>query len=303
MSKDSSNPRLASILEGVNQFRSVASGIQSPAATSTPKSTREDAPTPSSSTTSTVIPSTSADRTASNIVATPRPIGRSQLIVNTRQKGNPVLNYIRGVPWEYEGKIKPDFVMGASSCALYLSMDYHLLHPEYISGRISKLGKDFELRVLFVKIKDTNKDIEHLKELTNMAVYTNFTLIVCWSDIEVASYLSNFKAMEKSSRKIIQGQPKQDYNACLIEAVGKIRGINKNDAISVVTNYGSLKRAILDDGNNLESISGWGETKVKRFKAAINEPFIYNKKYPTKQSPSSEHHSTVSTPAGESNIS
>jgi DNA excision repair protein ERCC-1 len=109
--------------------------------------------------------------------------------------------------------------------------------------------------------------------------------------------------MEKSSRKIIQGQPKQDYNACLIEAVGKIRGINKSDAISVVTNYGSLKRAILDDGNNLESISGWGETKVKRFKAAINEPFIYNKKYPTEQSPSSEHHSTVSTPASESNIS
>jgi len=35
------------------------------------------------------------------------------------QKGNPVLKYIRNVPWEF-GDIIPDYQLGQTSCALYL---------------------------------------------------------------------------------------------------------------------------------------------------------------------------------------
>lgn len=36
------------------------------------------------------------------------------------QRGNPIIPFIKGVPWEY-GEIVPDYVVGAHSCVLYLS--------------------------------------------------------------------------------------------------------------------------------------------------------------------------------------
>jgi DNA excision repair protein ERCC-1 len=52
-----------------------------------------------------------------------------QLVVS--QKGNPVLDKIKSMPWEY-GDIPADYVLGVTTCALFLSLKYHRLHPEYI---------------------------------------------------------------------------------------------------------------------------------------------------------------------------
>ena len=37
------------------------------------------------------------------------------------QKGNPVLKYVRNVPWEF-GDIIPDYVLGQTTCALFLRL-------------------------------------------------------------------------------------------------------------------------------------------------------------------------------------
>jgi hypothetical protein len=35
------------------------------------------------------------------------------------QRGNPVLKFVRNVPWEF-GDVIPDYVLGQSTCALFL---------------------------------------------------------------------------------------------------------------------------------------------------------------------------------------
>lgn len=35
------------------------------------------------------------------------------------QRGNPVLQFVRNVPWEF-GEVLPDYVLGQSTCALFL---------------------------------------------------------------------------------------------------------------------------------------------------------------------------------------
>lgn len=35
------------------------------------------------------------------------------------QRGNPVLQFVRNVPWEF-GEVQPDYVLGQSTCALFL---------------------------------------------------------------------------------------------------------------------------------------------------------------------------------------
>ena len=60
--------------------------------------------------------------------------GGDKLLVSNKQKGNPVLTHIRNIRYEF-ASILPDYVIGKSSCALFLSMRYHALHPNYLLKR------------------------------------------------------------------------------------------------------------------------------------------------------------------------
>lgn len=46
----------------------------------------------------------------------------------------------------------PDYEMGATTCALFLSIRYHNLNPNYIHDRLKQLGHQYELRVLLVQV-------------------------------------------------------------------------------------------------------------------------------------------------------
>lgn len=67
------------------------------------------------------------------------------------QRGNPLLKMIKNVPWEYS-EVVPDYVMGSTTCALFLSIKYHQLNPDYIHDRLKLLGNAYQLRVLLVHV-------------------------------------------------------------------------------------------------------------------------------------------------------
>lgn len=71
------------------------------------------------------------------------------------QKGNPLLKFVKNVPWEYSD-IVPDYVMGPTACALFLSLRYHQLNPDYIHDRLKLLGTAYQLRVLLVQVISTD---------------------------------------------------------------------------------------------------------------------------------------------------
>ncbi|XP_042867036.1 mating-type switching protein swi10-like [Penaeus japonicus] len=80
-----------------------------------------------------------------------KPATKNCVIVSSRQRGNPILKSIRNVPWEY-GEIVPDYTMGGTTCALFLSLRYHNLNPNYVHDRLKQLGRQYELRVLLVLV-------------------------------------------------------------------------------------------------------------------------------------------------------
>lgn len=73
------------------------------------------------------------------------------ILVNPKQRGNPLLKSITNAVWEFED-IVPDYVVGRTACILFLSLKYHNLNPDYIHNRLKSLGKMFELRVLLVQV-------------------------------------------------------------------------------------------------------------------------------------------------------
>ncbi|ERF70683.1 hypothetical protein EPUS_02549 [Endocarpon pusillum Z07020] len=197
--------------------------------------------------------------------------GPSAVLVSTRQKGNPILNYIRSLPWEYSDT-PADYILGTTTCALFLSLKYHRLHPEYIYSRIRALGKMYNLRILLTMVDITNHE-EALRELSKTSMINNLTLILCWSAQEAGRYLELFKSYEHASPASIRAHQAESYRESLTEFVTTPRSINKTDAASLISNYGTLRAAINAPPEELALIPGWGEKKVKDWCSAVRENF------------------------------
>lgn len=186
-----------------------------------------------------------------------------------------MLDFIKDVPWEYgAGDMVADYVTGSTSCVLFLSIKYHSIKPEYIYRKIAKLQKqDFELKVLLVLIDKDNHEAA-IRELTRASFRHELAVLVAWSNEDCGNYISKLKSLETATPKLIEGSKSLDYTTRLADVLNNVR-LNKSDALHLTATFGSLKKAILDDTDKIAEISGFGPTKVKRWKETVMEPFIY----------------------------
>lgn len=207
--------------------------------------------------------------------ALPNRTAPSSILVSPRQKGNPILNNIRSLPWEYSD-IPSDYVLGNTTCALFLSLKYHRLHPEYIYSRIRALGGKYNLRVLLTMVDIQNHE-ESLKELSKTSLINNLTLILCWSAQEAGRYLELFKSYEHASPTSIRAHQATSYSEKLVEFITVPRSINKTDAVGLVSSFGSVRAAVNARPEEIGLIAGWGEKKVQRWCGTVRESFRVRK--------------------------
>ena len=207
--------------------------------------------------------------------ALPNRAAPSSILVSPRQKGNPSLNYIKSLPWEY-GDIPADYVLGATTCALFLSLKYHRLHPEYVYSRIRALGHNYNLRILLTMVDIQNHE-ESLKELSKTSLVNNLTLMLCWSAQEAGRYLELYKSYEHASPTSIRAHQATSYSDKLVEFITVPRSINKTDAVSLVSAFGSVRAAVNARPEEIGEITGWGEKKVQRWCGTVQENFRVRK--------------------------
>ncbi|XP_072345319.1 DNA excision repair protein ERCC-1-like, partial [Scyliorhinus torazame] len=134
---------------------------------------------------------------------------QNAIVVSTRQRGNPILKFIRNVPWEF-GEVVPDYILGQTVCALYLSLRYHCLNRDYIHQRLKDLGQAFALRLLLVcvDVKDPHQD---LKDLAKISLLADVTLILAWSSEEAGRYLETYKSYENKPSDMLKERVETDY--------------------------------------------------------------------------------------------
>lgn len=198
--------------------------------------------------------------------------GTSAILVSTRQKGNPILNHIKLLPWEYASDIPADYVLGATTCALFLSLKYHRLHPEYIYSRIRGLAGKYNLRILLILVDIPNHE-DGLKELSKTSIINNLTLFLCWSATEAGHYLELFKSSENAQPTAIRTQQPQSYKDSLVDFVTAPRSINKSDTASLISTFGCLQNAVNAQPEQISAVPGWGERKVRQWTNAVREDF------------------------------
>ncbi|TRY97247.1 hypothetical protein DNTS_013729 [Danionella cerebrum] len=202
-------------------------------------------------------------------VIPPHLIGTGNSIV----RGNPILKFVRNVPWEF-GEVVPDYVLGRTTCALFLSVRYHNLNPNYIHERLKQLGQSFTLRVLLVQ-----KDAHHaLKELARISIMADCTLILSWSPEEAGRYLETYKSYEKKPADLLKEQVEKNYLSQVTDCLTTVKSVNKTDAMTLLSTFSTLEGIIKASKEELVLCPGLGPQKAKRLYDVLHQPFIKNKK-------------------------
>ncbi|KAF1817262.1 mating-type switching protein swi10 [Eremomyces bilateralis CBS 781.70] len=204
--------------------------------------------------------------------ALPTRPGPTAILVSPRQKGNPILKHITALPWEYSDDIPADFVLGQTTCALFLSLKYHRLHPEYIYGRIRELAGKYNLRLVLTMVDVDNHEAA-LKALSKTSLVNNVTIVLCWSAQEAGHYVELYKMYEHAQPTSIKAHQATGYSDRLIEFITVPRSVNKTDAVGLISNFGSLRTAVNARPEEVALIAGWGEKKVQRWCNSVREPF------------------------------
>ncbi|CAH2321383.1 DNA excision repair ERCC-1 isoform X2 [Pelobates cultripes] len=198
--------------------------------------------------------------------------GRSCIVVSTRQRGNPLLKHLRNVPWEF-GDIVPDYLLGDSSCALFLSLRYHNLNPEYIHSRLRSLGQCFALRVLMVQV-DVKDPHFSLKELAKICILSDCTLILSWSPEEAARYLETYKCYEQKPADVLKEKTERDFISRMTDCLTTVKSVNKTDSGTLFTTFGTLADIANSSREDLSLCPGLGPQKAKRLYDTLHEPFL-----------------------------
>ncbi|XP_014888944.1 DNA excision repair protein ERCC-1 [Poecilia latipinna] len=208
-----------------------------------------------------------------SVIQGPKPVGSgSSIIVSPRQRGNPILKFVRSVPWEF-GDVVPDYVLGQTTCALFLSLRYHNLNPNYIHDRLKQLGSTFTLRVLLVQV-DVKDPHYALKELARICVMADCTLILAWSPEEAGRYLETYKSYEKKPADLLKEQVEKDYLSKVTDCLTTVKSINKTDAITLLSTFSTVEGIINASKEDLVLCPGLGPQKAKRLYDVLHKPFL-----------------------------
>ncbi|XP_072389975.1 DNA excision repair protein ERCC-1 [Diabrotica undecimpunctata] len=193
------------------------------------------------------------------------------ILVNPKQRGNPLLKAIHNVPWEYED-ITPDYEMGSTTCALFLSIRYHNLNPDYIHDRLKKLGQSYQLRVLLVQIDV--KDPHHvLKNLTRICILADLTLILAWSAEEAGKIIETYKIYENKPADYIKEKGESSPYLRLIQVLTSIRIVNKSDAMALIDKFKTLDRILQASELQLAEMPGFGLRKANKLYTTLHSKF------------------------------
>ncbi|TGZ67868.1 hypothetical protein CRM22_004555 [Opisthorchis felineus] len=203
-----------------------------------------------------------------------KPSPGNAILVNQRQRGNPLLKHIHNVAWEY-AEIEPDYVVGRNSCVYFLSLRYHKLNPEYIFERVRQTKQNYQLSVLLCQVDITDPHYP-LKELCKLCLAEKLTLMLAWGPEEAARYLEAYKALENKPPDDLMPATAAvtDHRAQITEFLTAVRPVTKADAASAINNFKTVADMINADVASLESCPGFGQRKAQKLYEVFRMPFL-----------------------------
>ncbi|KAH3666336.1 hypothetical protein OGAPHI_004525 [Ogataea philodendri] len=212
----------------------------------------------------------------------------SSIQVNQNQTGNPLLQSLKQVSYEFNAKVKDvDYLINSHCVVIFLSLRYHKLHPEYIYNKLKKISYNANNkrtnRILMTLVDIDNSD-DAVRELNKVCLFNELNLVLAWSFSQCGDYLTFLKQCELNvGNQLIKGAAKTDsvtsdadYYQRVVDMMTSVKSINKTDSVNLISKFKNFKN-LCENANeyNLEEVSGMGRNKIERLLKVINDPFIY----------------------------
>ena len=160
---------------------------------------------------------------------------------------------------------------GEKASALYLSLRYHTLNPNYIHERL-KTFTGSELRVLLVQV-DISEPHHALKQLMRISILADLTLMLAWSQEEAGKILETYKAFENKPPDMIMEKANPDPHSKLVDALTSVKSVNKTDAATLISVFGSLEGIVNASIEDLTLCQGFGPHKAQRLHKVLHQTF------------------------------
>ena len=211
------------------------------------------------------------------------------------------MKHLIGCPLEYSADLAPDFLVGKGLACLYLSIRYHRLNPDYIYDRMKALRSGgqsssassnssssitdhnnnrnskadakwkWQLLILHVDVEDAAAQV---RELTKLCILQHYALMLAWKQEEVAHILQTCKAYECKPIDSLKERVETDFLSRMIDCLTSIKGVNKTDALTLLTQFGSLQGIVQATADQLAACPGIGPQKCKRIIETFEQPFL-----------------------------
>ena len=115
-------------------------------------------------------PSTSQSQTSGTAVPPADVQDERTVLVNVKQKENPLLKHLKGVTTKFVDNIEADYIFGRSACGIFLSLKYHNLYPNYIYDKMRAIGAGYRLKVLMLLVDIADPKVP-LREMSKFAIH------------------------------------------------------------------------------------------------------------------------------------
>ena len=188
-----------------------------------------------------------------------------------------MLSLFRNVPWRFEENITPDFILGASACALFVQVKYHLLKAGYVEKRLKGIPRSgagsFKLRLLVVQ-RDVEENDAALLELTRLSLAHECTLLVASSLEDAARLIETVKVYEHKPAAVIQERLDESHVVRAQEALTTVRSVNKTDALTLLSAFPNVAAVLTAGEADLAALPGLGDKKIKYLREVFNTNFL-----------------------------
>uniref|UniRef100_A0A8C1JMZ9 Excision repair cross-complementation group 1 n=1 Tax=Cyprinus carpio TaxID=7962 RepID=A0A8C1JMZ9_CYPCA len=182
----------------------------------------------------------------------------NSIIVSPRQRGHPILKFVRNVLWEF-GDVVPDCVFGRTTCSLFLRLVFVLQRD---APRMS-------LCYQLLPVKDSH---HALKELCIMADW----VFPCSE--EAGRYLETYKSYEKKPADVLKEKVEKNYLSQVTDCLTTVKSVNKTDGMTLLSTFSSFEGIIKASMEELVLCPGLGPQKARRLYDVLHQPFIKTKK-------------------------
>ena len=195
--------------------------------------------------------------------------------VDFKQEKNPLLKYIHHVKYTLSNELLCDYILGNSSMCigvLYVSLNYHILYPQYLACRMRELGEGYKVRLVLCYVNMEECE-ETILELNKLCFQNRYTLILAWSLEEAARYIESFHIYEGRSASHIQEKVENEFMPLMVKALTSVQGVNRSDVSTLLLSFGSLEDISQASELQLLLCPGIGYKKAKRLHSVLHTNF------------------------------